>query len=218
MKTRLASIARKRPALALLTPLVAALGLLVFSHHAREAARLQRDSARAAVADASADLSTAEDLLQRDQRLQPRLARLREQGLDQPINDLRWHEALGKARQDLHLHALHYELAPARPLAQAADTSSLRTETLRVDALLRHEEDFLALLRRLEQVGPGIMTRRCRLSLKQEEGDIPPRLDTRCEFERPHIWLGREATGHEDARSAAPPASTGAAPGQDQER
>lgn len=217
MKTRLASIARKRPALAFAMPVLAALGLLVFSQHAREAARLQRDAARAAVADASADLSAAEDLLQRNQGLQTRLARLREQGLDQPIDEFRWHEALGKARQDLHLRALHYELAPARPVAHTAETSSLRTVTLRVDALLRHEEDFLALIRRLEQVGSGVMTRRCRLSLKQEE-DIPPRLDTRCEFERPHIWLGREAIGHEDTLGAAPSPSTGAARGQDQER
>lgn len=217
MKSSLFSIARKVPALALAVPVLAALGALFFSRHTLETARIQRDVAQAALAGATAKVSAAEDLLRRDQRAQAQLARLRQQGLDQPIDEFRWHETLGKARQDLHLLALHYALAPERPAIQAADTSSLRTATLHVDAVLRHEEDFLALMRRLEQVGSGIMTRHCQLSLTQES-DAPARLQARCELERTYIQWGEKHAGQAEDRSAAPPPA-GEAPLRDtQER
>lgn len=204
MTNNLSSITRKVPALALALPILAALGMLLFSRYTLETARIQKDAARAALAGATAKVSAAEDLLRRDQRAQAQLARLRQQGLDQAIDEFRWHEALGKARQDLHLLALNYELAPERPVAQAAEASSLRTATLRIDAVLRHEEDFLALMRRLEQVGSGLMTRHCRLSLTQES-DAPARLQARCELERTYIQWGEKYAGQAEDRSAAPP-------------
>lgn len=204
MKNSLSSITRKVPALALALPVLAALGMLLFSRHTLDTARIQRDAARAGLADATAKVSAADDLLRRDQRAQAQLARLRQHGLDQPIDEFRWHEILGKARQDLHLLALHYALDPERPVAKAAEASSLRTATLHVDAVLRHEEDFLALMRRLEQVGSGVMTRHCRLSLTQER-DAPARLQARCELERTYIQRGERNAGQAEARNAAPP-------------
>lgn len=217
MKNSLSSITRKAPALALALPVLAALGMLLFSHHTLETARIQRDAARAALADATAKVSAAEDLLRRDQRAHAQMARLHQQGLDQGIDESRWHEALGKARQDLHLLALHYALDPERPVTQATDASSLRTATLRIDAVLRHEEDFLVLMRRLEQVGSGIMTRHCRLSLTQES-DAPARLQARCELERTYIQRGEKDTGQAEARNAAPPPAGGATLQDTQER
>lgn len=217
MKSSLFSITRKVPALALALPVLAALGMLLFSRHTLETTRIQRDAARAALADATAKVSAAEDMLRRDQLAQAQLAKLRQQGLDQAIDELRWHEALGKARQDLHLLALHYALAPERPVAHAAEASSLRTATLRIDAVLRHEEDFLALMRRLEQVGSGLMTRHCRLSLTQES-DAPTRLNARCELERTYIQWGEMNAGQAEARSAAPPPAGEATLGDTQER
>lgn len=204
MKNSLSSVTRKAPALALALPVLAALGILLFSRHTLDTARIQRDAARAALADATAKVSAAEDILRRDQRAQAQLARLHQQGLDRAIDESRWHEALGKARQDRHLLALRYALAPEGPAIQAADTSLLRTATLHVDAVLRHEEDFLALMRRLEQVGSGVMTRHCRLSLTQER-DAPARLQARCELERTYIQRGEKDAGQAEARNAAPP-------------
>lgn len=217
MTNSLSSITRKVPALALALPVLAALGILFFSRHTLDTARIQRDAAQAALAGSAAEALATEDLLRRDKLAQAQLTRLRQQGLDQPIDGLRWHAALGKARQDLHLLALHYELAPERPVAHVTEASSLRTTTLRVEAVLRHEEDFLALMRRLEHVGSGVMTRHCRLSLTQES-DAPARLQARCELERTYIQREEKDTGQAKARNAAPPPAGGATLQDTQER
>ncbi|KAB2968674.1 hypothetical protein [Zoogloea sp.] len=207
------------PVLAPVALALAAFALLLFSHHTLESAQGQRDAARAALAGATAEVSRTEDLLRRDQLVQAQLSRLQQQGLDRPVDELRWHEALGRARQDLHLSALHYELPTERPAVPAASStsSSLRAATLRFDAVLRHEEDFLALLQRLEHVGTGVFTRRCRLALAQN-GEAPARLNAHCELERVYIRREERNTVQTDTGADAPPASGGTPLRQDQER
>lgn len=211
-----------RLAMSALAPAMLALAagaLLFFSRHTLETAQGQRDSARTALARAAAEVSMAEDLVRRHELVQAHLATLHERGLDQAMDELRWHETLTRARRDLHVSSLRYTLPPESPEERAADAppSSLRISSLRFEAELRHEGDFLALMHRLEQVGAGVRTRHCRLALTQEE-DSAPRLKARCELERAYVQAGEGGIQQADQRRGALPSNRGAPLRQDQER
>lgn len=219
MRQRISRILQTLPAPGATLLALLALALLLISKQTLEAARGQGDTTRASLAKAMAEVAKVEELMHQDQLIRTQLAAFHDRGLDRPIDELRWHEALGTARQDLHLFALSYDLAPERPARAPSGlpSPSLRVETLHLEAVLRHEEDFLALLHRLDRVGEGVRTRSCRLA-RAPADDLPARLTARCELERASIRVQKGGSGQGEAGNDAPPPTGEASTRKNQDR
>lgn len=115
---------------------------------------------------------------------------LQRAGLHQASDRLAWIESIRDTCATLHIEHLSYEIGPDQPLPDAAsdrpEKSAIVVSTLRLQAPLAHEQQFLDLLEGLQRLTKALRPRHCTLSRSSPvPGTEPPQpaLTASCDID-----------------------------------